>query len=283
MQQDIKLYEKKVLQDREFPIQIQNNCIKTASERSMLFSPHWHEHIELHYVVSGQEEIVLDQKKIMVKAGEMLVVNGNVLHAGYMTKGYPVEELVFIFEMAALSKTLADKNIIFQQLICDDSAIFEMMERIYPEVKNKNEGYLVACKGILLQLLVHLYRNYAQELLTEKESMKRLKKLERFNTVKRYIQKHYPDPISNHELAELVHLSEDRFNHLFKECIGESPLQYINEIRLNKAMTLLKTGEYSATEVAERVGFSDYNYFGRLFRRTYGCTPSQVQKGKENA
>ena len=50
----------------------------------------------------------------------------------------------------------------------------------------------------------------------------------------------------------------------------------MNEVRLKKAMHLLKSGNYSAAEVADAVGFSDYNHFGRLFRRYYQCTPMEA-------
>ena len=46
------------------------------------------------------------------------------------------------------------------------------------------------------------------------------------------------------------------------------------------SVNLLKTEEHTVTEVAQAVGFFDYNHFGRLFRRRYGCTPNQVRQGK---
>ena len=108
--------------------------------------------------------------------------------------------------------------------------------------------------------------------------MRRRKNLERLNTALQYIEANYPQNISNGELAELVHLSSDRFNHLFRESVGTAPLHYINEVRLKKAMNLLKNGEYTAAQVADAVGFSDYNNFGRLFRRYFGCTPMEARK-----
>ena len=58
-------------------------------------------------------------------------------------------------------------------------------------------------------------------------------------------------------------------------------MQYINEVRLNKAMNLLKKENFMATEVAEAVGFSDYNNFGRMFRRYFGCTPLEARKNSK--
>ena len=130
----------------------------------------------------------------------------------------------------------------------------------------------------MLELIAHLVREYTVEFLTEKESDRRKKQLERLNMVIDYIQMNYTRQIGNRELAEIVHLSEDRFNHLFKESMGMAPLQYINEVRLKKAMNLLKKKEGTVTEVADSVGFGDYNHFGRQFRRYYGCAPSEVPR-----
>lgn len=79
-------------------------------------------------------------------------------------------------------------------------------------------------------------------------------------------------------MAGIIHLSEDRFNHLFKESMGMAPLQYINEVRIKKAMNLLKRKDRTVAEIADSVGFTDYNHFGRQFRRYYGFPPSDVLK-----
>ena len=113
---------------------------------------------------------------------------------------------------------------------------------------------------------------------SEEGVLKRRKKLERLNRVYQYIEMHYAEVITNCELAELVHLSEGRFYHIFKESAGVAPQQYINEIRLNKAMKLLKQDAITATEAAEAVGFLDYNNFGRMFRRYFGCTPLEARR-----
>lgn len=274
LEKELAYYEKKILNDKEFPIQLNINRI---NEKRWYFLPHWHEHIELHYIVSGSTKFLLDQQEIHAGKGDLVIANSNVLHAGYCD-GRPVEALVVIFEMEALSEELADKNILFQPWIRGDEEIGRIMRRIYEENERRDIGYRLACKGALLQLITYLARSYAAEMLSDSDSLKRRKKLERLNMVNQYIEQHYTDAISNGELAELIHLSEDRFNHLFKEGMGMAPLQYINEVRLKKAMHLLKQGKYTAAEVADAVGFSDYNNFGRLFRRYFGCTPMEVLK-----
>jgi AraC-like DNA-binding protein/quercetin dioxygenase-like cupin family protein len=270
--QSLALYEQKIISDPEFPVQMHVNDV---SSKTQYFSPHWHEHIELHYVREGHTLLDLNQREIYAGKGNLVIVNSNEIHSGYCD-GTHMEVMVMIFEMEAFSKELADKNVIFKSLIEQDDKIDEIMSVIHEEFQEQKIGYRLVCKGKMLELIAHLVREYTVEFLTEKESDRRKKQLERLNMVIDYIQMNYTRQIGNRELAEIVHLSEDRFNHLFKESMGMAPLQYINEVRLKKAMNLLKKKEGTVTEVADSVGFGDYNHFGRQFRRYYGCAPSEV-------
>lgn len=276
MERKLALYEKKILKDKEFPIQL---IVNKCQSKGRYFYAHWHEQIELHYVVRGKTVIKLEQEEMAAEEGALVIVNSNVLHEGYC-KGGEMEVMVAIFDMEDFSQEFADKNIIFRPLISGDSEISKIMLRIHEEYMRKEIGYQLVCKGELLKLVTYLARNDALEMLSEEDVLKRRKKLERLNTVYQYIENHYAEPITNRELAEMVHLSEGRFCHIFKESAGVAPLQYINEIRLNKAMKLLKKESFTATEAAETVGFLDYNNFGRLFRKYFGCTPSQIRKSR---
>ena len=181
MEKELKFYEKKILNDKEFPIQLHINRVH---EKRWYFSPHWHEHIELHYVVSGRTKFLLDQQEIPGEKGDLVIANSNVIHAGYCY-GSPVEVLVMIFEMEALSEELADKNILFQPWIKKDAEIGRIMHRIYEENEKKDIGYKLACKGGLLQIITYLSRNYVQEMLSNSDSLKRRKKLDGVQTVQR--------------------------------------------------------------------------------------------------
>lgn len=272
--QSLDLYERKIISDPEFPVQLH---INDFSRKAQYFSPHWHEHIELHYVREGRTLLKLNQREILATKGNLVIANSNELHSGYCD-GTHMEVLVMIFEMESFSKELADKNVIFQSLIEEDETIDRIMSRIYQEYGGQRIGYRLVCKGELLKLIAHLVREYTVEFLTGRESDRRKKQLERLNLVLDYIQYNYTQQIGNKDLADIIHLSEDRFNHLFKESMGMAPLQYINEVRIRKAMNLLKKKEGTVAEIADSVGFSDYNHFGRQFRRYYGCTPSEILK-----
>lgn len=272
----LELYEKKFLDDEEFPIQLELNKIRG---RCCYFGAHWHEHLELHYVIEGRTTLRLNQRDIKAEKGDLIVINSNELHTGFCDT-LKMDAAVVIFEMDAFSKELANHHYLFQSRIRGDEKIQEMILAIYKEREEKATGYKLAVKGMVLQLITYLVRNYVEESLSDSESNKRKKNLNRLNTVLQYMQQNYADEISNVELAKLIHISEGRFNHLFKESIGTSPLTYLNELRITKAKKLLEQGEHTVSEIALAVGFQDFNHFGRLFRKQFGCTPSSILKKK---
>lgn len=272
-----ELYENRVRGDSELPIQL---TINRAEDPLEIFDSHWHEQLELHYIVSGELKVHLGQQTLHVAQGDLLIVNCNELHSGVCTRA-PYMANVIIFDMGDVSRELAGKNYLFEPLIQGDRTIGQLCKRIFSEMESQQSGYKQLCRGLVTELLVHLCRNYVAQMLPERDSVKRKKDLERLNAVLCYIEGHYNQHISVEELADMVCLSEDRFGHLFREGIGQPPLQYINALRLRKAMSLLKTNAYTVTEVADAVGFRDYNHFGRLFRKQYGCTPNEIRRKKE--
>lgn len=273
---NLELYEKKVLSDGELPVQLAYNNHTDCGE---IFGSHWHEHIEMHYVFEGCAIFHVDQECYEVQAGDLLIANRNELHAGYST-AVPYEAKLLVFDPSDLSPELGEHHLRFQSLIRGDATIRSMMTDIFAEYEGQELGYRALCRARVTELLVYLSRHYAVESMAAKDTVQRRRDLERLQPALDYIEKHYADRISVAQLAHLLCLSPDRLGHLFRDGVGQAPLQYINEIRLRKAMNLLKTEEYTVTEVAQAVGFFDYNHFGRLFRRRYGCTPNQVRQGK---
>jgi len=75
--------------------------------------------------------------------------------------------------------------------------------------------------------------------------------------------------------AKLCNMSEGNFRRLFRACVGKTPVEYRNEIRLANAKVLLQSGEYNVSEVAEITGFTNFSFFIRLYKKKYGHTPKQ--------
>jgi len=78
-------------------------------------------------------------------------------------------------------------------------------------------------------------------------------------------------------LGDLVHLSESRFRHLFKQETGTTPAQYLRDLRFQRAEVMLRTTFLSVKEIAEKVGTTSINHFMKDFKRRYGMTPGEYR------
>lgn len=80
------------------------------------------------------------------------------------------------------------------------------------------------------------------------------------------------------QMAQAMNMSQVQVYRKLKALTGKTPTQYIRAIRMEKAMTLLKTTTLNISEIAYDLGFSDPNYFSRTFQQVYGRTPSSVRR-----
>ncbi len=93
-----------------------------------------------------------------------------------------------------------------------------------------------------------------------------------------YIDAHYlDDAISLNTVANRVNLSPSYFSSIFRKGMNRTFVEYLTDIRLEKARELLMCSHLNSTEIAYRVGYKDPHYFGYLFKKSVGCTPREYR------
>lgn len=100
---------------------------------------------------------------------------------------------------------------------------------------------------------------------------------EDISEILRYIDTHISSDIAISALAEKYHLSRDRFNHVFKDYIGLSPVNYILRQRIKKSCELLKNTDMTISEIAMECNFCTSAYFCKKFSEYMQTTPTQYR------
>lgn len=97
--------------------------------------------------------------------------------------------------------------------------------------------------------------------------------------ISNYIEENYANTtLSVDSIAQAIHLSPNYISHLFKKEMNDAPSVYINKVRIEKAKILLRTGNRTLSDIAAAVGYSDSNYFMRIFKKLTGTTPSDYRR-----
>ncbi len=95
---------------------------------------------------------------------------------------------------------------------------------------------------------------------------------------KEYIKNNYSKALSLDEVSYYVNISPYYFSKIFKEGTGENFIEYLTNIRIEKAKELLSNSDYSMKEICVMVGYSDPNYFSRSFKKNVGVTPTEYKE-----
>lgn len=267
---DIQLYEKVPLLENNFTVKFMEFY------NSSYLTPHWHEHIELIYILSGSCNFTCNGKTFAAFENDFVVVNSTEIHSHIAQTG--VSYFCVLIYPEFFRDVDFDSRTVFHNVIHGDEFIRQSIRKMYTEYAGSMPGSDMVLKGTAYQLMAYLMRNFTGRQLSDKDKGLRVAKLERINMILDYIQSHYQEKITTRDLAKLCYISEVHLCRFFRDNIGKSATDYINELRTEKAAVMLSNTSESVSAIAANTGFEDVNYFSRAFKKYKKESPSEYRK-----
>lgn len=271
---------------KDFPFNIYPCSIPVDFPRVQV---HWHEEMEIISIKKGRGIVTVDRKAYELEAGELIFVFPGQLHGIVVRKGECVEYENIIFRPSMLMAASEDLcTVRFLVPLTEGHALKPLPVRREAEdyrefaacihrldgcCSGREYGYQMAVKGILFELLSLALKAWGPAV-----SARPRKSGEKIKVLLAYIKEHYGEDISVEEAAALCYYSKSHFAKFFRQYMGASFVQYLNDFRLSRAAGFLLSTEDTVTDIAERCGFDNLSYFNRLFRRKYGMTPGKYRE-----
>lgn len=236
--------------------------------------------VELILICSGSSEYLIHDKKVVIKAGDLLVYNAGVVHdevsgpdmeVGSYCVGVGGLHMPGLRENALISD---EKGYVFPtgRYFEDMKELFVMMFRNLAAGEPHAELF---CTSLLHALLVSVLT------VTEGVGETRENPADEphilGSRIKDYIDRHYMEPITLQSMGEALRISPYYLAHVFKQMSGYSPVQYLLRRRIGEAQTLLITTELSVARIAEMVGYDSQSYFNLQFTKNVGMPPSRYR------
>ncbi|MFE5318737.1 AraC family transcriptional regulator [Paenibacillus sp. NPDC056579] len=252
---------------------------------------------DLVLVCSGALYMTEDETPYEVEAGEVLLLEPGKTHYGHRSCTGDTELYWLHFRHSRPVARMAEKHIPWSTLVRRGTDLDLAPAEQYlflPKYGKVDMKPLIPTLQDMLQLRDSLTLEHAVDLqvamgrlLSQLQSgVKEYRRSTRSYTVaeqvKDYLQERYMEPFRAERMAEELHFHFDYAARCLKKHTGLTPLQYHHTLRMDRAKRLLIHSTIPIPEVAAEVGFSDYNYFIRLFRKTVGMTPGlfrQTSKG----
>lgn len=252
---------------------------------------------ELLYVKEGKISVQLGNKPIEVSGGELLLLSSGLFHFIQVLSEPDASFLGVHFDFFDELEIQRDEDIIvkaasvqpsrfccepliegFQKLSAfpvriASLQIIDGMEQIIDEFTLRQPGYELACKGLMQQIIAHLFRSQAKDSIVLHPTWgKRMMELEK------WIEANYAGDCSNAVLAKQVNVHEDYMAKLFKAAIGMPPNTFVQLIRHRESKRLLRESDEIVEAVGRLVGYKDSHYFCRIFHKWEGISPREYRK-----
>lgn len=163
-----------------------------------------------------------------------------------------------------------DRNVIYSGSSATYAYLFKEMIN---ELQTCRTGYQELLEMYLRQIFLLVQRSWEERMPTVSSYLQ-----EEIDYARKYFNEHYNEDISIEDYAQSRGMSVSWFLRNFKQMTMKSPMQYILNIRINNAVSLLETTDYNVTEISTIVGYDNPLYFSRIFKKQKGISPSDYRK-----
>lgn len=237
---------------------------------------HIHYFTELFYVLDGRGRFLVEDSNFEVMQDDMVIVNPNVEHTEVSLNASPLEYIVLGVE--GLSFSFGEKEEPGSYSVCNygnhrEELLF-YFHSLLAESANKEANYEIVCQNLLEVLILKLIR-HTKDSMTIAPNQRITKEC---GLMKRFLDSNYTQNITLDTLAEMTHMNKFYLVHAFSKYTGMSPINYLIARRIEESKNLLRTTNYSISQIAEIIGFSSQSYFSQCFRKATGGTPNEYRK-----
>ena len=253
---------------------------------------HWHATLEINVCASGLLKTSTQRGEYIVREGDAVLVNANVLHRNEAYEGAPgvrVQTHMFDRSLVAAAElpqrryvapvvecTLLDALPLFREN-AEHRAVLEALDRAFEAASEEKDGYELEICGLLNRAWQGVYAQ-ALPVIGARQPLPRMETA-RLKQMLGFIREHFAEDISPADIAAAAGVCERECFRCFKQELGTTPLSSLTDFRVRKAAELLRETDRSVTDIAAACGFATPSYFGKVFRRRMNLSPLAYRRG----
>lgn len=295
---------------KEYPFYIRRGILSTYPNYSAV--SHWHEDLEFIIILSGRMFYNVNGATVELPTDSGIMVNSRQFHYGY-SPDYTECEFICIllhplllcindfFEDTYVSPIISNAEHPYQVLsekTAWQKQTLEFLRELYRQCYqwgyllddaplraarlnsatagiHVSDDAILKIQAMLFDLWLPLYQNLPKQTGPSVKSNRQLSTVKQMVT---FIRSHYKESLSLGQIAEAGNVCKSSCSALFHKYLSQTPITYLTEYRLSKALDLLIHTDMSVTEISYETGFNSTSYFSETFKKYYQCTPTEYAK-----
>lgn len=268
----------------DFPIYVRRGLLSRYPNYAA--DSHWHDDIELMLILSGKMSYNVNGEIVTLNAGEGILVNTRQFHYGFSEDKTECDFICILFHPMLLCTAKSFESRFVEPVLYSgapymhlspavawQSRILRHIRDIY-DCKDQYEAPLFA-QGYICTLWSHLIAHMDTKAKVKDASNIKLSTLK---VMIDFIHRHYSEKITLDDIAGAANVSKRTCGNLFVKYLNKTPMEFLTDYRLRKAVALLKTTDKTMLEISLAVGFSGASYFAETFRKSLGLSPRGYKK-----
>ena len=277
---------------------MQDNFKITRVKREAAFemqNEHYHSFYEFYYLVSGDRKFFLNGKNYRVKSGDIMLIPKREIHrTTFFGEGSEHERIAMCFSdevIEHLQKSIGQE--VFEQCFCQRQLsipiekreyLENMFDKLLKEYQGQDEFSSILCRMYCEEIILFIIRCQKEniwqshQMVVEEAEDKSIEDME-MEKAAQYMNQHFMEPLTLHVMAVRSCMSDSYFSRRFKQVTGFGFKEYLNMVRIRHACELLVSTNLSITQISEKCGYMDSNYFGDAFRKWKQISPREYRKG----
>ena len=242
---------------------------------------HWHDDLEFILILDGQMSYDVNGQHIFLQTGEGIFVNSRCFHYGYSATHTDCQFICILlsplllpandyFICYFLNPLIQNPNFSYQKLIPAipwQNSVLQELSSLYERNCEKVHPFTI------IQKFAHILGLLSENRYSLPNTPQKTDDIQSLTAMMGYVQKNYQNKLFLKDISGAGNCCKTKCTSLFQKYLSVSPMLYLNNYRLEKASSLLRSTTMSVTEIAYLCGFSSTSYFCELFHNRYNISP----------
>ena len=246
------------------------------------YSPfHWHNHIEVLYVLEGKIDFKVEQRKYILIPDDMIIVNSETIHSSKLC-GH-ARYILLQVPLSAFEGVYDDiESVVFKERPEPSQAenMYNYLSQMLKAVDDKKQENRIKFISLLYDFFYQLLTSY--QTAHKKTGAASYYGINRISPVMAYVEKEFRSKITLQDAAEILNVTPEHMCRLFKKYTDMTFNEYLMSLRISAFYQMLQNTNQKISVILEECGITNYKVFIREFKKTFGKTPEMLRSEWNN-